>query len=75
MATKQHLPVGIQTFRDLREDGYLYVDKTAYFHALAKGGKYFFLSRPRRFGKSLVVATSSRDCGLKITGTGSRPIP
>lgn len=50
-------PVGIQDFRKLREFGYLYVDKTAYIHDLANPGGSFFLSRPRRFGKSLLIST------------------
>ncbi len=53
----QKLPVGIQSFSELRREGYLYVDKTAYIYELATGGKYYFLSRPRRFGKSLLVST------------------
>ena len=51
------LPVGIQSFSELREGGYLYVDKTEHIHELVAGGKYYFLSRPRRFGKSLLVST------------------
>lgn len=50
-------PVGIQDFRKLREFGYLYVDKTAYIHELANPGGSYFLSRPRRFGKSLLIST------------------
>ncbi|MGN0047634.1 MAG: AAA family ATPase, partial [Bacteroides sp.] len=44
------LPIGIQTFGDIRTNGYLYVDKTALIWQLANMGKPFFLSRPRRFG-------------------------
>jgi hypothetical protein len=51
------LPIGIQTFRDIREGGYYYVDKTAFAQRLATTGKYYFLSRPRRFGKSLFLDT------------------
>jgi hypothetical protein len=51
------LPIGIQTFSEIRENGYLYVDKTREIHRLISGGKVFFLSRPRRFGKSLLVST------------------
>lgn len=51
------LPIGIQSFADIRKDGYLYVDKTAYVYRLAHEGKPYFLSRPRRFGKSLLVST------------------
>ena len=50
-------PIGIQDFRELREGGYVYVDKTEYLHRIIEGGKYFFLSRPRRFGKSLLLST------------------
>ena len=50
-------PVGIQNFESLRRDGYFYVDKTAKIYELAKTGRYYFLSRPRRFGKSLLVST------------------
>ena len=50
-------PIGIQNFQSLREDGYAYVDKTAFVHELAQNGKYYFLSRPRRFGKSLFLST------------------
>ena len=53
----QKLPVGIQDFRKIREGGYLYVDKTQYIHELALQSGYYFLSRPRRFGKSLLVST------------------
>lgn len=49
-------PVGIQSFPEIREGGYLYVDKTALLYELTKG-KYYFLSRPRRFGKSLMIST------------------
>ncbi len=51
------LPIGIQVFRDLREEDYLYVDKTEFVHRLATEGKFYFLSRPRRFGKSLLLST------------------
>ena len=51
-------PVGIQTFSEIRTKGYLYVDKTEYLYRLAHAdSKYIFLSRPRRFGKSLLVST------------------
>jgi len=51
-------PIGIQTFERLRNDGYLYIDKTEYIYNLThENGCYFFLSRPRRFGKSLLVST------------------
>ncbi len=51
------LPIGIQTFREIREAGHYYVDKTDYAVRLAEQGKAFFLSRPRRFGKSLFLDT------------------
>jgi len=51
------LPVGIETFSEIRQEGYVYVDKTQYIHKLATEGKPYFLSRPRRFGKSLLLST------------------
>ncbi len=54
----KNLPIGIQTFRKMIGENYLYVDKTKQIHDLfARGGKYYFLSRPRRFGKSLLIST------------------
>jgi len=50
-------PIGIQTFDKIRAGGYVYVDKTAHVFNLARNGGYYFLSRPRRFGKSLLVST------------------
>ena len=50
-------PVGMASFREIRKGGFLYVDKTMYIHQLVSLGKYFFLSRPRRFGKSLMIST------------------
>ena len=50
-------PIGIQSFDRIREDGYVYVDKTALIYNLVKEGTIYFLSRPRRFGKSLLVST------------------
>ena len=50
-------PIGIQDFRSIVEDGFVYVDKTALIHRLVTEGKTYFLSRPRRFGKSLLVST------------------
>lgn len=50
-------PVGIQSFSEIRLGGYVYVDKTALIHKITSTGKYFFLSRPRRFGKSLLLST------------------
>jgi len=51
------LPVGIQSFEEIRSEEYLYADKTAFVYQLASNGKSYFLSRPRRFGKSLLVTT------------------
>ena len=53
----QKLPIGIQNFKGLREDGYLYVDKTEVIYRLVTEAKVYFLSRPRRFGKSLLCST------------------
>ncbi|MDE6234981.1 MAG: ATP-binding protein [Muribaculaceae bacterium] len=50
-------PVGIQSFEKLREMGFIYVDKTPYIYPLIKNGGFYFLSRPRRFGKSLLLST------------------
>ncbi|WP_308277953.1 ATP-binding protein [Prevotella sp.] len=56
--TTRRYPIGIQTFKDIIEQNYIYVDKTEYIYRLSHtDGKYFFLSRPRRFGKSLLVST------------------
>ncbi len=50
-------PIGVQNFEKIRKDGYVYVDKTALIHQLVTTGSYYFLSRPRRFGKSLLIST------------------
>lgn len=50
-------PVGIQSFESLRKGGYLYIDKTNLIYRLVSTGKYYFFSRPRRFGKSLLIST------------------
>ena len=50
-------PIGIQSFEKIRRDGYVYVDKTALVYQLVTRGSYYFLSRPRRFGKSLLIST------------------
>ena len=50
-------PIGIQNFEKLRNDGCVYVDKTALMYKMVKEGNYYFLSRPRRFGKSLLIST------------------
>ena len=57
MNVPRKLPLGVQSFKDLREKGFLYVDKTAYLFRLANSSKVYFLSRPRRFGKSLFLST------------------
>lgn len=54
---KRKYPIGIQTFSSIREDNYIYVDKTRYVYELVNEYKYVFLSRPRRFGKSLLTST------------------
>jgi len=54
---RRHLPIGIQTFREIREEDHYYVDKTPVALRLVAEGKYYFLSRPRRFGKSLFLDT------------------
>ena len=55
--SRRRLPIGIQTFREIREEDYYYVDKTGFALRLNDEGKYYFLSRPRRFGKSLFLDT------------------
>ena len=65
---KRKLPIGIQTFRKIREEGRYYVDKTTYARMLAEDGGHYFLSRPRRFGKSLFVDT------LKELFEGAEPL-
>ena len=59
-------PIGIQNFEKIRKDGFVYVDKTALIHRLATTGTYYFLSRPRRFGKSMaaymLAAYYGKDC-------------
>ncbi|MDR2624355.1 MAG: AAA family ATPase [Methanobrevibacter sp.] len=53
----QKLPVGRQDFRIIMENNYLYVDKTGYIHEMIENGDIYFLSRPKRFGKSLLLST------------------
>ena len=53
----RRLPIGVQSFESLREGGYIYVDKTRYIYSLVHSSKQYFLSRPRRFGKSLFLST------------------
>lgn len=56
--TRRRYPIGIQTFSEIVNNGYVYIDKTSYIYQLTHDdGKYFFLSRPRRFGKSLLTST------------------
>ena len=57
MDVEMRYPIGVQSFSEIREEGLLYVDKTDLVYRLVKGTKYNFLSRPRRFGKSLLVST------------------
>ena len=63
------LPTGIQTFRKIREGNCYYVDKTGFALRLIREGKYYFLSRPRRFGKSLFLDTLTGD--RRDAGAGS----
>ena len=65
---KRRLPIGIQNFRKIREQNCYYVDKTGYIRALLDGGTHYFLSRPRRFGKSLFLDT------LKELFEGNEPL-
>ena len=65
-------PIGIQNFEKMRKGGYFYVDKTALVYRLVKTGSYYFLSRPRRFGKSLLISTlEAYFQGKKEVGTHS----
>ena len=57
MNKPRYLPIGIQTFEELRTKNYIYVDKTAFVDNIVRSGKPYFLSRPRRFGKSLFLST------------------
>lgn len=57
MTAKRNLPIGIQTFEEFREKNYIYIDKTSFIDKLVNSGKPYFLSRPRRFGKSLFLST------------------
>ncbi|MXW80281.1 MAG: ATP-binding protein [Gemmatimonadetes bacterium] len=66
--SKRRLPIGIQTFREIRDENCYYVDKTAYIRRLLDEGKHYFLSRPRRFGKSLFLDT------LKELFEGNEPL-
>ncbi|WP_457623233.1 AAA family ATPase [Persephonella sp.] len=51
------IPIGVQDFRELRRNDYMYIDKTSYILDLINMNKYYFLPRPRRFGKSLLCST------------------
>ena len=53
-------PIGVQSFSKLRSGNYLYVDKTRHIFDLVNSGSYYFLSRPRRFGKSLLISRGRR---------------
>ena len=66
--TRRRLPIGLQTFRELREEDCYYVDKTGFIARLLDEGKHYFLSRPRRFGKSLLLDT------LKELFEGNQPL-
>ncbi|MEZ5476006.1 MAG: ATP-binding protein [Thiolinea sp.] len=68
MSQRKKLPIGIQTFREIREGNYYYVDKTQLAIDLVEDGKHYFLSRPRRFGKSLLLDT------LKELFEGNEPL-
>ena len=68
MGSRRKLPIGIQTFRTIREEGCYYVDKTPYVRRLIEEGSHYFLSRPRRFGKSLFLDT------LKELFEGNEPL-
>ena len=66
--SRRKLPIGIQTFSEIRSEDHYYVDKTGFAQRLIEQGKYYFLSRPRRFGKSLLVDT------LKELFEGNEPL-
>lgn len=76
------LGLGIQALSEFRANNYIYVDKTRHIHKMIDDGKYYFLSRPRRFGKSLLVDTIHqlfqakkpflRAAGSLITGIGRK---
>ena len=60
MTTMRKLPIGIQSFENIRNENYLYVDKTALIYQLVTKGKPYFLSRPRRFGKP--ISKGKKNC-------------
>jgi hypothetical protein len=77
------LPIGIQSFQKIIDGGYLYVDKTRDIHRLVTEGVVYFLSRPRRFGKSLLLSTLEavflgrkelfKVCGFTVRTTPGNP--
>ena len=71
---RRRLPTGIQTFRTLRKRNCYYVDKTAYVERLLEEGTHYFLSRPRRFGKSLLLDTLTRASAIDAHGSSSRSL-
>ncbi len=64
----QKLPIDLQSFEIIREEGFLYVDKTRYIHQMIEEGRYYFMARPRRFGKTLMVSV------LRNLFTGNRTL-
>ena len=73
LSSMKKLPVGLQGFKGIRTDGYLYVDKTKYVYKLATEGKYYFLARPRRFGKNLLVNTLTEVINRVFTVSFAEP--
>ena len=69
--TKRKLPIGIQTFHEVREEDCYYVNKTTYIRRLLDEGKHYFLSRPRRFGKSLFLDTLKELFEFKVVKQAS----
>ncbi|MEL6153160.1 MAG: AAA family ATPase, partial [Bacteroidota bacterium] len=79
------LPIGIQNIQEIIEEEYVYIDKTSFAHHLITKGKHYFLSRPRRFGKSLFLDTLAeifkgnkelfRDCAIYQTDYHWKPYP
>ncbi len=57
MTRREKYPIGQQSFEVLRDKGYVYVDKTRFIEEILEGSQYYFLARPRRFGKSLFLST------------------
>jgi hypothetical protein len=72
LITMRKLPIGIQNFKELRTENHYYVDKTQFIKQLVESGKYYFLSRPRRFGKSLFLNTLKAE-NLKLTFKSVQP--